>query len=68
MSTLRTVLAPRRVVLALLLSAAVGACGNSGPTGLPGCDPRDPRQIDWTRELTSDGQVKVEPTCQRGTP
>ena len=57
-----------RLVGALVLLASVvaaGGCALASPTApVAWCDPRDPRQVDWTRELGADQGSMPAPSCQ----
>ena len=66
MSRIQSLLGTRHVALAcVLIAAALAAgCGTSSLTGPVGCDPRDPRNIDWARELSPDMQSDALPPCQ----
>jgi hypothetical protein len=63
----RLCVCPRRLVVALVLAASVaaGGCTLASPTApVAWCDPRDPRELDWMRELGADPGSVPAPSCQ----
>jgi hypothetical protein len=66
MSRIHSLLGSRHVALAfvLLATALAAGCGTASLTGPGVCDPRDPRSIDWTRELAPDLEGDALAPCQ----